>query len=162
ATASGSASSTSTSRRNAVRRRPARAISAWRRGPTNCHPSSGSVPQMTEPTSPHGQAQTLDEVARLAGVSRATASRAINGGNRVSEVAKRAVAEAVEELGYFPNQAARSLVTHRTDSVALVVPEPDERVFSDPFFVHTVRRVNRLLSECDLQLVLLIARPGEE
>jgi DNA-binding LacI/PurR family transcriptional regulator len=117
---------------------------------------------MTEPTSARGQVPTLDEVARLAGVSRATASRAINGGNRVSEAAKRAVADAVEELGYSPNQAARSLVTRRTDSVALVVPEPDERVFTDPFFVHTVRRVNRLLSDRDLQLVLLLARPGDQ
>lgn len=109
-----------------------------------------------------GQAPTLDEVARLAGVSRATASRAINGGNRVSATALAAVEAAVESLGYTPNPAARSLVTRRTDSVALVVPEPDERVFSDPFFVHTLRSVNRVLAARDLQLVLLLAREGEE
>lgn len=109
-----------------------------------------------------GQTPTLDEVARLAGVSRATASRAINGGNRVSPAALAAVEAAVESLGYTPNPAARSLVTRRTDSVALVVPEPDERVFSDPFFVHTLRSVNRVLAPRDLQLVLLLARPGDE
>jgi len=109
-----------------------------------------------------GQAPTLDEVARLAGVSRATASRAINGGNRVSATAQAAVEAAVESLGYTPNPAARSLVTRRTDSIGLVVPEPDERVFTDPFFVHTVRNVNRVLAARDLQLVLLLARPGEE
>ncbi|WP_435770531.1 LacI family DNA-binding transcriptional regulator [Nocardioides sp. SYSU DS0651] len=109
-----------------------------------------------------GQAPTLDEVARLAGVSRATASRAINGGNRVSPAAQAAVAAAVESLGYAPNPAARSLVTRRTDSVAVVVPEPDERVFSDPFFVHTLRSVNRVLAARDLQLVLLLARQGDE
>ncbi|WP_344777344.1 LacI family DNA-binding transcriptional regulator [Nocardioides panacisoli] len=109
-----------------------------------------------------GQAPTLDEVARLAGVSRATASRAINGGNRVSATAQAAVDAAVESLGYSPNPAARSLVTRRTDSIGLVVPEPDERVFTDPFFVHTLRSVNRVLSVRDLQLVLLLARPGDE
>lgn len=109
-----------------------------------------------------GQAPTLDEVARLAGVSRATASRAINGGNRVSRAAQEAVDAAVASLGYTPNPAARSLVTRRTDSVALVVPEPDERVFSDPFFVHTLRAVNRVLAARDLQLVLLLARPEDE
>ncbi|KRC57029.1 MULTISPECIES: LacI family DNA-binding transcriptional regulator [unclassified Nocardioides] len=109
-----------------------------------------------------GAAPTLDEVASRAGVSRATASRAINGGNRVSATAQAAVETAVRELGYTPNPAARSLVTRRTDSVALVVPEPDERVFSDPFFVHTLRGVNRMLATRDLQLVLLLARPGEE
>ncbi|MER6939136.1 LacI family DNA-binding transcriptional regulator [Nocardioides sp. NPDC127514] len=105
---------------------------------------------------------TLDEVARLAGVSRATASRAINGGSRVSAKAAEAVSEAVRTLGYTPNPAARSLVTRRTDSVALVVPEPDERVFSDPFFARTLHVVTRVLSERDLQVVLLIAQGGEE
>jgi DNA-binding LacI/PurR family transcriptional regulator len=109
-----------------------------------------------------GGAATLDEVARLAGVSRATASRAINGGNRVSATAQAAVDAAVRTLGYTPNPAARSLVTRRTDSVALVVPEPDERVFADPFFAHTLRGATRVLAERDVQLVLLIAQPGEE
>ena len=107
-------------------------------------------------------AATLDEVARLAGVSRATASRAINGGSRVSERARVAVDDAVRRLGYTPNLAARSLVTRRTGSVALVVPEPDERVFSDPFFARTLHVVTRVLSERDLQVVLLIAGPGEQ
>lgn len=103
---------------------------------------------------------TLDEVARVAGVSRATASRAINGGQRVSPRAQAAVDAAVRTLGYVPNPAARSLVTRRTDSVAVVVPEPDERVFSDPFFAGTLRGVTHVLAERDLQLVLLLTRPG--
>lgn len=118
--------------------------------------------RVSEDLTAPGGAPTLDEVARLAGVSRATASRAINGGHRVSPRALTAVEEAVSTLGYRPNPAARSLVTRRTDSVALVVPEPDERVFADPFFGHTLRSVNRVLDERDLQLVLLLARPGEE
>jgi len=109
-----------------------------------------------------GSSPTLDEVARLAGVSRATASRAVNGGSRVSPKAQAAVDEAVTRLGYTPNHAARSLVTRRTDSVALVVPEPDEQVFSDPFFARTLHAVTNALSERDLQVVLLLARPGHE
>ncbi|GLY65725.1 LacI family DNA-binding transcriptional regulator [Amycolatopsis taiwanensis] len=105
---------------------------------------------------------TLEEVARLAGVSRATASRAINGGARVSARAQRAVEDAIRRLGYTPNTAARSLVTRRTDSVALVVPEPDELVFSDPFFARTLHVVTNVLSARDLQVVLLIARPDDD
>ncbi|OZB88194.1 MAG: LacI family transcriptional regulator, partial [Microbacterium sp. 14-71-5] len=67
---------------------------------------------------------TLEQVAAKAGVSRSTASRAINGGLRVSPEALLAVEAAVADLGYSPNRAARSLVTRRTDSIALVVPEP--------------------------------------
>ena len=97
---------------------------------------------------------TLDEVARVAGVSRATASRAINGGSRVSASARQRVDDAVRSLGYVPNPAARSLVTRRTDSVAVIVPEPDDRIFSDPFFARTLRGVDRMLAANDLQLVL--------
>ncbi|WP_282949027.1 LacI family DNA-binding transcriptional regulator [Cellulomonas endometrii] len=106
-------------------------------------------------------APTLEQVAERAGVSRSTASRAINGGLRVSPEAMESVAAAVAELGYTPNRAARSLVTRRTDSVALVVPEPDERVLSDPFFAGVLNGVSTPLAQSDLQLLLVIARPGE-
>ena len=115
---------------------------------------------VTTPRAASSGAPTLDEVAREAGVSRATASRAINGGDRVSARAQAAVDTAVRTLGYVPNPAARSLVTRRTDSIAVVVPEPDARVFSDPFFAGTLRGVTQVLTERDLQLVLLLARPG--
>lgn len=106
-------------------------------------------------------APTLEQVAARAGVSRSTASRAINGGDRVSPAAMRSVADAVAALGYTPNRAARSLVTRRTDSVALVVPEPNERVLSDPFFAGILNGVSLALVHSDLQLLLLIARPDE-
>lgn len=104
---------------------------------------------------------TLDEVARLAGVSRSTASRAINGGLRVSPEAKAAVDEAVARLGFTPNRAARSLATRRNDSIALVVPEPGERILTDPFLGEILRGVNAALAPTDLQLVMLMSRPGE-
>ena len=106
-------------------------------------------------------APTLEEVAELAGVSRSTASRAINGGLRVSPEAQAAVDRAIAQLGFTPNRAARSLVTKRSDSVALVVPEPDERVLTDPFFAGTLNGLSAALSATDLQLVLLIVRPGD-
>jgi DNA-binding LacI/PurR family transcriptional regulator len=117
------------------------------------------MPQLKTATS---ASPTLDDVARVAGVSRATASRAVNGGSRVSASAQRAVDEAVRSLGYAPNRAARTLVTRRTESVAIVVPEPDDRVFSDPFFAGTLRGVNDVLAERKIQLVLLMARHGAE
>lgn len=110
----------------------------------------------------NGQAPTLDEVARLAGVSKATASRAINGRSKVSARAQTAVDNAVRTLGYTPNAAARSLVTRRTGSVALIVPESDERIFADPFFARMLHLVARALRARDLQLVLLIAQPGDD
>lgn len=99
---------------------------------------------------------TLEDVARMAGVSRATASRAIRGADRVSPEAVRAVQEAAASLKYVPNQAARSLVTRRTDTIALVVPEPDERIFSDPFFGAAIAGIADSLEPTNFQLVLAI------
>ncbi|MBO1752637.1 LacI family DNA-binding transcriptional regulator [Actinotalea sp. BY-33] len=103
-------------------------------------------------------APTIRQVAALAGVSRATASRAINGGHLVSPQARAAVEAAVAELGFTPNPVARSLATRRTGSVALVLPEPNTRVLTDPFFASTINGMARALEHTDLQLVLLIAR----
>src|ERR1700754_4549869 len=83
---------------------------------------------------------TLEAVAARAGVSRATVSRVVNGQSTVTPQIRDAVMRAVDELGYVPNSAARSLATQRTDSIALVVSEPPTRVFSeDPLFSTVLR-----------------------
>ncbi|TCC65564.1 LacI family transcriptional regulator [Kribbella pittospori] len=108
----------------------------------------------------HPGSPTLEQVAALAGVSRATVSRVVNGSPKVLPDTVAAVERAIGELGYVPNRAARALVTRKTDSVAIVVPEPDSRVFSDPFFAGILRGVSRTLAPTSSQLVLLI-EPAE-
>ncbi|MDX2919467.1 LacI family DNA-binding transcriptional regulator [Streptomyces sp. NE06-03C] len=66
-------------------------------------------------------APTLEDVARAAGVSRATVSRVVNGVRNVDPVIQEAVRRAVAVTAYTPNRAARSLVTRRADAIALVV-----------------------------------------
>jgi DNA-binding LacI/PurR family transcriptional regulator len=101
---------------------------------------------------------TLEAVARRAGVSRATVSRVVNGSTTVAVAIREAVNQAVEELGYVPNQAARSLVTQRTESIALILPETANRVFSDDmFFPAVIRGVSSELEAADKQLVLMMA-----
>ena len=108
--------------------------------------------------SPPDPRPTLEQVAALAGVSRATVSRVVNGSPGVSLVVRAQVERAVAKLGYVPNRAARSLVTRRADSVALVVSEPHARFFSEPFFAGMVRGVSGALAETGVQLLLLIAQ----
>jgi DNA-binding LacI/PurR family transcriptional regulator len=105
---------------------------------------------------------TLDEVAVLAGVSRATVSRVINDSPRVSPEARDAVQAAVAQLRYVPNRMARSLVTRRTDTIALVLSESNTQIFSDPFFASIVRGISTSLADTDLNLVLLAARGKRE
>src|SRR3954451_7824940 len=111
----------------------------------------------TRPASP-----TLDEVAVLAGVSRATVSRVINDSPRVSPEAREAVQAAAAELRYVPTRRPRSLVTRRTDTIALVLSESNTQIFSDPFFASIVRGLSGALADTDLNLVLLAARGKRE
>ncbi|MEU9242905.1 LacI family DNA-binding transcriptional regulator [Streptomyces sp. NPDC048385] len=105
---------------------------------------------------------TLEAVAARAGVSRATASRVVNGGDGVREPLVERVRRAVEELGYVPNQAARSLVTKRHDAVAVVIAEPETRIFADPFFALQLRGISKELTAHDNQLVLLLTEGRDD
>lgn len=105
---------------------------------------------------------TLEAVAALAGVGRGTVSRVINGSPKVSEKARDTVLQAIQELGYVPNRAARALVTRRTDTVALVVSESELRVFDEPYFAGTIRGIGSALSETGLQLILAMAQSKQD
>ncbi|WP_335932918.1 LacI family DNA-binding transcriptional regulator [Streptomyces sp. PTD5-9] len=116
---------------------------------------TGPAPDSRRETRP-----TLEAVAALAGVSRATASRVVNGGAGVRRPLVEQVRRAVDELGYVPNHAARTLVTRRTGAVAVIIDEPESRIFSDPFFSRQIRGISRELTRHDTQLVLLLVEGG--
>ncbi|MGW4473248.1 LacI family DNA-binding transcriptional regulator [Nonomuraea sp. NPDC004354] len=105
---------------------------------------------------------TLEAVAARAGVGRGTVSRVVNGSPKVSTKARDAVLKAIEELGYVPNRAARALVTRRTDTVALVVSESEQRIFDEPYFAGIIRGIGSALAETGLQLILAMAQSPEE
>ena len=108
------------------------------------------------------QRPTLEEVAARAGVSRATASRVVNGSPSVDANLADAVHRAVAELGYVPNRAARSLMTNRADTVALVAAESTSRVFGDPFFAAIARGASQELARGGLHMVLSMAQTDED
>ncbi|MYX99170.1 substrate-binding domain-containing protein [Streptomyces sp. SID486] len=114
------------------------------------------------------QAPTLEDVAREAGVSRATVSRVVNGVRNVDPAIQEVVRQAIERTGYAPNRAARSLVTRRAETVALVVSgagdTSDEaqaafaaRVFADPFFGRVVAGIVGHLRPRSVHPVLMFA-----
>jgi DNA-binding LacI/PurR family transcriptional regulator len=117
------------------------------------------------------QVPTLEDVAREAGVSRATVSRVINGVRNVDPDIQDQVRRAIERTGYAPNRAARSLVTRRAETIALVVSgagdEGDDgqnafaaRVFADPFFGRVVSGVVGYLRPRSMHPVLMFAETG--
>lgn len=104
---------------------------------------------------------TLEDVAAQAGVSRATASRVVNADPRVGRLARDAVEAAVTQLGYRPNRAARSLVSQDAESIAVVVPEAEDRVFADPFFASMLAAITQRLSDSPVQVLLAMGQPGQ-
>ena len=109
---------------------------------------------------------TLEHVARVAGVSKSTVSRVVNDVPTVDPAVRAAVQQAIAETGYVPNRAARSLVTRRTGSVALIISDPSGRhghepffgrMFTDPFFGRVVSGALSVLRPAGVQLVLMPA-----
>ena len=76
---------------------------------------------------------TINDVAKLAGVSRGTVSNVINN-IKVREKSYIAVKKAIEELGYVPNQYARALKTNRTNTIAFILPTIWNPFFSELTF----------------------------
>ncbi|WP_405778417.1 LacI family DNA-binding transcriptional regulator [Streptomyces sp. NBC_00859] len=111
---------------------------------------------------------TLEDVARAAGVSRATVSRVVNGIRNVDPAIQQAVRDAVAATGYTPNRAARALVTRRAETIALVVSgagdasEAEQNafasgVFADPFFGRVAAGVVGYLRPRSMHPVLMFA-----
>lgn len=105
---------------------------------------------------------TLDQVARAAGVSRATASRVFSGNPAVSEEARRAVERSAAELRYVPNRAARALAAGRSESVGVVIPEPGSLLFRDPLLPRLLGGIGAELSASGMQMVLFAPQSSSD
>lgn len=98
----------------------------------------------------------LEDIARLAGVSRSTVSRVINDDPRVSEAVRVRVKAVIAEHNYHPNAAARSLASRRTRVVGLLIPGMASQIFSDPWFPVMIQGCMDGCQEQDLSLMLLM------
>ena len=74
---------------------------------------------------------TLVDVAKVAGVSAITVSRALRSPDMVSDSLQKKVREAVKITGYMPNKSASALASNRTNSVVVVIPSITNNVFTD-------------------------------
>jgi LacI family transcriptional regulator len=107
-------------------------------------------------------ALTLDVIAGMAGVSRSTVSRVINGDTRVKETTRLKVQEVINSLNFQPNIAARSLAAGRTGVIGLVIPAGVAALFTDPYFPQLIQGVSAACNANDLSVMLWLAEPAYE
>ncbi len=96
-----------------------------------------------------GSAVTIRDVARLSGFSVASVSRVLNESGKVNPATRESVLNAVRELRYSPNFAARSLSTARSQAIGVVLPD-----MHGEFFSELVRGMDRMASERGYLLLL--------
>jgi LacI family transcriptional regulator len=100
---------------------------------------------------------TIYDVARLAGVSTATVSRALNGTGQIAPATRAAIHAAVEQLGYQPNTVARSLVTKSTQTIALLLPD-----IANPFYAALVSGIQQRALETGHTMLLCTTESDPE
>jgi DNA-binding LacI/PurR family transcriptional regulator len=106
-------------------------------------------------------ARTLDDLAELTGVSRATVSRVINGGP-VAESTRLRVREILERENYRPNLAARSLARGRSGVVGVVMHLPPGMLFQDPYFSQLLQGMSDVLAEREAGMMLWLGNRSKQ
>jgi LacI family transcriptional regulator len=105
---------------------------------------------------------TLEEIGKIAGVSRSTVSRVINNKPGVKKQVRDQVLKVIDETGYIPNPAARSLAANRTGLLGLVIPRSVATFFGDPYFSKLVQGISQSCYTHDYMLTLFLMYSKED
>lgn len=105
---------------------------------------------------------TLEDIARMSGVSRSTVSRVINGDPNVNEKTRERVNQVINRINFQPNLAARGLAVGRTGVLGMVIPVGVASIFSDPYFPILIQGVAATCNTADYSLMLWMGEPEYE
>jgi LacI family transcriptional regulator len=105
---------------------------------------------------------TLEQIARLAKVSRSTVSRVVNDDPNVNEATRKRVLAVIQKADYHPNVAARSLAAGKTRILGVVIPMGVSTLFTDPYFPILLQGISSACNAHDHSVMLWIAEPEYE
>lgn len=105
---------------------------------------------------------TLESIAELAGVSRSTVSRVVNNHVSVRPEVRERVLAVIEATGYQPDAAARRLAGQRANVIGLVIAEPAQALFADPYFPRLIQGITQACNLHELTLSLFLFHTKEE
>ena len=97
---------------------------------------------------------TIKDVAKAAGVSASTVSRALHNNSRISPEVRQRVQQVAQKLDFHPNQMARSLVNRQSHIVGIVFPGAVDRSLGHPFYPSVLQGLGRVASERRFHLLL--------
>lgn len=100
---------------------------------------------------------TLEDIAKLAGVSRSTVSRVVNERPNVRNNVRERVLEVIQDTGYHPNAAARTLASQRSWTIGLILPHNVGSIFTDPYFPHLTNGIAHACNDNNYTLALFLA-----
>src|SRR5215216_2580096 len=104
----------------------------------------------------------LEDIAKKAGVSRATVSRVINNASNVSADTRDHVWAVIREENFHPNPSARALVTRRTEIIGVVVPTPENIFYTDNnYFTQILAGVSQITRQRDYAMLLWLGELSE-
>ena len=105
---------------------------------------------------------TINDVAREAGVSKATVSRVLSNNERISEETRLRVKEVIERLGYKPNVIARNLAKNQTKTIGVILPMDASVSFGNPIFIQMMQGISMYAQEKHYFLMYAFGKEAEE
>jgi len=105
---------------------------------------------------------TLEDIAKAAGVSRSTVSRVINDHPNVRDDVRKRVLSVIEDTGYHPNAAARTLAGNRSHMIGLVLPRNVSSFFTDPYFPRLTQGIAQACNQHNLTLALFLVSTKDD
>ena len=106
--------------------------------------------------------KNLEDIAKLAGVSRSTVSRVVNEDPNVGKATREKVLQIIQQANYHPNIAARGLAAGRTRILGIVIPRAVSALFTDPYFPLLIQGISTTCNSSDYSVMLWLAEPEYE
>ncbi len=104
---------------------------------------------------------TIKEIAEIAGVSKSTVSRAIDGNPRISDETRRKIFDIIEKYGYNPNTAARNLARNKTHAIGIVLPHGESGIYATTFFQEALKGICNMVSNNNYDVLITSGNPSE-
>lgn len=105
---------------------------------------------------------TLEDIAKQAGVSRSTVSRVVNNHPNVSDKVRKHVLEVIQNTGFHPNAAARTLASQRSWTIGLLLPQSVSLFFTDPYYPHLTKGIAQACNQHGYTLALFLVSNKED